>query len=95
LEDGTPFQRSAEHAMYTVTDRVKLEANARLSHVQALNADSDQISVFVKAAGPEGLQVRMYAEVYGTYKENQLRPACWIGGKNSCFCAVRVFFFFF
>jgi pimeloyl-ACP methyl ester carboxylesterase len=39
------------------------------------------MSVFVPVKGPEGLQVRTYAEVYGTEMGGtELKAACWVGG---------------
>ena len=81
LDDGTPFQRSAELAMVTVDDRVTFRKNfAKFNMDQAADAAKDQLSVYLPVAGEEGTVVRAYAEVYGTSSAASEKAACWIGG---------------
>lgn len=83
LDDGTPFMRSAEHAMVVVNSTLAIppHSSARLDAAQAVG-DSDQVTVSIPVSGvPSSPSLRAYAEVYGTdASTGALVAACWIGG---------------
>jgi len=82
LEDGTPFMRSAEHAMVAVEDSVSIvQSSVAIMHAASAASSDDQFSVFVPVKGEEAKLLRVYAEVYGTVPgTTELKAACWVGG---------------
>lgn len=82
LADGTPFMRSAEHAMAAVEDEVNIPSGAR-AFFEPVSAAStnDQVTISIPVTAQTGRQLRAYAEVYGTVAgTSEQKPACWIGG---------------
>jgi hypothetical protein len=85
LEDGTPFMRSAEHAMVSVPDVVRFPNNAStfraVADAHSAASALDQMSIAIPVIGTEGKLIRAYAEVYGTVAGTATqKAACWIGG---------------